>query len=146
MSTDQISVGNGRHCHMSRASAPVAASTNVVRSTDRGTARVHNRLKPGRAMTLCWVAKTASSVALNRGVAIDSARPSRTDCNIRIGIAGSTAATSRRTTGASVSGSGCVRTNIVMPVTDVPGQGKFFIFQYPGSPPMGCWQQTGPRN
>jgi hypothetical protein len=46
-------VGNGRHCHMSRASAAVAASSNVVRSTDRGTNRVHQRLKPGRAMTLC---------------------------------------------------------------------------------------------
>jgi hypothetical protein len=35
---------------------------------------------------------------------------------------------------------------ILMPVSDVPGQGKFFIFSYGGSPPLACWQQTGPRN
>jgi uncharacterized protein len=35
---------------------------------------------------------------------------------------------------------------ILMPVTEVPGQGKFFWFQYGGGPPLACWQQTGPRN
>lgn len=35
---------------------------------------------------------------------------------------------------------------IMMPVSEVPGQGKFFIFQYGGSAPLACWQQTGPRN
>jgi hypothetical protein len=35
---------------------------------------------------------------------------------------------------------------IMMPVTEVPGQGKFFIFRYGGGPPLACWQQTGPRN
>jgi predicted enzyme related to lactoylglutathione lyase len=35
---------------------------------------------------------------------------------------------------------------ILMPVTEVPGQGKFFWFQVAGSPPLACWQQTGPRN
>jgi uncharacterized protein len=33
--------------------------------------------------------------------------------------------------------------NILMPVTEVPGMGRFFWFQYPGSPPLACWQQTG---
>lgn len=35
---------------------------------------------------------------------------------------------------------------ILMPVTEVPGQGKFFQFRIPGGPIMACWQQTGPRN
>ena len=32
---------------------------------------------------------------------------------------------------------------ILMPVTEVPGQGKFFQFRIPGGPIMACWQQTG---
>lgn len=35
---------------------------------------------------------------------------------------------------------------ILMPVTEVPGQGRFFWFQHGGGPPLACWQQTGPRN
>lgn len=31
---------------------------------------------------------------------------------------------------------------IVTPVTEVPGMGKFFIFTYEGCPPIGCWQNT----
>lgn len=34
---------------------------------------------------------------------------------------------------------------ILMPVTEVPGQGRFFWFQVAGGPPLACWQQTGPR-
>jgi hypothetical protein len=33
----------------------------VLRSIDFGTKRVHHRLNPGRAMTLCWIAKTDMS-------------------------------------------------------------------------------------
>jgi predicted enzyme related to lactoylglutathione lyase len=35
---------------------------------------------------------------------------------------------------------------IMMPVSEVPGQGRFFIFRYGGGPALACWQQTGPRN
>ncbi len=35
---------------------------------------------------------------------------------------------------------------IMMPVTEVPGQGLFFWFRVHGSPPLACWEQTGPRN
>jgi len=35
---------------------------------------------------------------------------------------------------------------ILMPVTEVPGQGRFFWFQAAGGPPLACWQQTGPRS
>jgi len=30
---------------------------------------------------------------------------------------------------------------ILMPVTEVPGQGRFFWFRYGGGPPLACWQQ-----
>ena len=36
----------------------------VLRSIGAGTIRVHQRLKPGRAITLCWTANTPSSAAL----------------------------------------------------------------------------------
>jgi uncharacterized protein len=35
---------------------------------------------------------------------------------------------------------------VMMPPTEVPGQGKFLIFSVHGSPPLACWQPTGPRN
>ena len=35
---------------------------------------------------------------------------------------------------------------IMMPVTEVPGMGKFFWFQFPGAPPLACWQSTAARN
>lgn len=35
---------------------------------------------------------------------------------------------------------------IMMPVTEVPGQGKFFWFRYAGGPPLACWQSTASRN
>ncbi len=31
---------------------------------------------------------------------------------------------------------------ILMPVTEVPGQGRFFIFSYDGCPPIGCWENA----
>ena len=35
---------------------------------------------------------------------------------------------------------------ILMPVTEVQGQGRFFLFQYAGGPPLACWEQTGSTN
>lgn len=35
---------------------------------------------------------------------------------------------------------------IMMPITDVPGMGKFFWFQVAGGPPLACWQATGTTN
>jgi hypothetical protein len=32
---------------------------------------------------------------------------------------------------------------ILMPVTEVPGMGKFFWFQVAGGPPLACWQAMG---
>jgi predicted enzyme related to lactoylglutathione lyase len=32
---------------------------------------------------------------------------------------------------------------ILMPTTDIPGVGKFFVFSYTGSPPLACFQSTG---
>jgi len=43
----------GRHCHISDASARLAASTKLLRSIGTGTMRVHQRLNAGRAITLC---------------------------------------------------------------------------------------------
>ncbi|MDN5854509.1 MAG: hypothetical protein L0K86_16990 [Actinomycetia bacterium] len=33
----------------------------MLRSIDSGTNRVHQRLNPGRAITLCWIANADSS-------------------------------------------------------------------------------------
>lgn len=33
---------------------------------------------------------------------------------------------------------------ILMPVTEVPGMGRFFWFQAAGGPPLACWQATAP--
>ena len=35
---------------------------------------------------------------------------------------------------------------IVMPTTEIPGIGKFFMFQVAGSPILACWQATASRN
>lgn len=35
---------------------------------------------------------------------------------------------------------------ILMPVTEVPGQGRFFQFRVPGGPILACWEQTNTRN
>lgn len=35
---------------------------------------------------------------------------------------------------------------ILMPITEVPGMGRFFWFRYGGGPPLACWQTTTPRN
>lgn len=32
---------------------------------------------------------------------------------------------------------------ILMPTTDIPGMGRFFVFQFPNSPALACWQATG---
>jgi len=32
---------------------------------------------------------------------------------------------------------------ILVPVTEVPGMGRFFWFQAAGGPPLACWQPTG---
>jgi len=52
---------SGRHPLNSRSSAMLARSTKVLRSMTGGTMRVHQRLKAGRAITLCWMAKMPSS-------------------------------------------------------------------------------------
>ena len=49
----QIGSGIGRHCQYSSNSARLENSTNVLRSMEGGTNRVHQRLKPWRAITLC---------------------------------------------------------------------------------------------
>ena len=53
-----------RSVYVLMASAAVANTTKVLRSTDFGTIRVHQRLKPWRAITLCWTAKTPSRTTL----------------------------------------------------------------------------------
>ena len=63
-STDQISMPIGRHCQNSRISARLEASTYVERSMDQGMICVQRSLNQGRAITLCWTAKTASSAQL----------------------------------------------------------------------------------
>jgi len=63
-STFQTTPGIGRHCQYMRINAAHVNSTNVLRSTGLGTIRVHQRLKPGRAMIMCWTAKRPSSSAL----------------------------------------------------------------------------------
>jgi hypothetical protein len=51
--TVQIGAGIGRHCQYSSRSTRLENSTNVLRSIEAGTRRVHQRLKPWRAITLC---------------------------------------------------------------------------------------------
>src|SRR6266702_137797 len=63
-STVQIGPGIGRHCQYSSSSARLENSTNVLRSVDGGTKRVHQRLKPCRAITLCCTANNPSSMVL----------------------------------------------------------------------------------
>src|SRR5450756_77854 len=62
--TVQTGSGIGRHCQYSSSSARLENSTNVLRSIDVGTKRVHQLLKPGRAITLCWTANSPSSSVL----------------------------------------------------------------------------------
>jgi len=63
-STVQIGSGIGRHCQYSSNSARLENSTNVLRSVEGGTNRVHQRLKPCRAITLCCTANNTSSMVL----------------------------------------------------------------------------------
>src|SRR3569832_2430446 len=60
--TDHTTTVSGRHCQYSRISARLESSTYVLRSTDFGTNLVHQRLKPCRAMTLCWTANWSCCV------------------------------------------------------------------------------------
>ncbi len=57
----QTGSGSGRHCQYIRPSTAQVNSTNVLRSMDLGTKRVHQALKPGRAMIVCCTAKSDSS-------------------------------------------------------------------------------------
>src|SRR5712691_83543 len=63
-STVQIGSGIGRHCQYSSNNARLENSTNVLRSVEGGTNRVHQRLKPCRAITLCCTANNPSSMVL----------------------------------------------------------------------------------
>src|SRR5262245_42209085 len=58
--TDQMTSVSERHCQYKRISARLERSTYVLRSIDFGTSLVHQRLKPCRAMTLCWTANRPS--------------------------------------------------------------------------------------
>src|SRR4051812_44627842 len=60
----QIDCGRGRHCQKIRPRQALDRRTNVLRSIDLGMIRVHQRLKAGRAMTVCWATKAASSAVL----------------------------------------------------------------------------------
>jgi len=61
--TSQTPLGIGRHCQNASARAADATSTYVERSRCAGTRAVQRRLNAGRAITLCWTAKTPSSSA-----------------------------------------------------------------------------------
>src|SRR6266704_1789888 len=69
-STIQIGVGIGRHCQYSSNNARLENNTNVLRSVDGGTNRVHQRLKPCRAITLCCTANKPSSMVLMSALSI----------------------------------------------------------------------------
>src|SRR5882757_5061402 len=62
--TVQIGAGSGRHCQYSSSSARLENSTNVLRSIEGGTKRVHQLLNPCRAITLCCTANRPSSMTL----------------------------------------------------------------------------------
>ena len=54
----------------------------MLRSQDAGTIVVHQRLKAGRAMTLCWIANAAISAA---SIRIDGTSPSSDPTSIDFG-------------------------------------------------------------
>lgn len=53
----------GCHCQHKRPNNKLAINTKVLRSTDWDTIFVHHFLKPGRAITLCWIAKRPRNTA-----------------------------------------------------------------------------------
>ena len=64
VSTLQTSVGIGAQYQNSAISAIPDARTKVLRSAGAGMNWVHQRLKPWRAIPLCWTANTVSSARL----------------------------------------------------------------------------------
>ncbi len=80
----QTTPPTGRQAQNTRASARLAASTNVARSAGPGTARVSQRLNPGRAMTVCCAANSASNPT---SMATASGQPDRTPASMSLGTA-----------------------------------------------------------
>ena len=80
----QITPPTGRQAQNSRASARLAARTNVARSAGPGTTRVSQRLNHGRAMTVCC---TANSASKPRSMATASGQPERTPSSMSLGTA-----------------------------------------------------------
>src|SRR5580704_19428433 len=73
----------GCHCQQSSASARLAKSTYVLRSTDLDTVRVHQRLNAGRAMTLCCTAKSPRRAPFTSNAVADS-QIGRASCRERV--------------------------------------------------------------
>lgn len=50
-------------------------------------------------------------------------------------------------TNCEASQKGCEKNGaqILMPTTEIPGVGKFFVFSFPGSPPLACFQANAPQ-
>ena len=80
----QTTPPTGRQAQNSRASARVAASTNVARSAGPGTTRVSQRLNHERAMTVCCTANSASNPT---SMATASGQPERTPSSMSLGTA-----------------------------------------------------------
>src|SRR5262245_5942217 len=78
--TCQIVRGIGVHAAMSRMTMPVVTSTYVERSAAAGMTRVHARLNPARAITLCCTPKsTIKPTSMSHATVAERAGPTSID-------------------------------------------------------------------